>query len=835
MRKYISLMCGAVLLALLAAGCSGAFGLDGKDVGELGSGAGGNDKNNPFKGTVWENTEDGLTLSFDEDTCTYATSTARAVSVNYSYICKNNNGKYTATLTVPNSDIEWATFTINASSASEGILTASDGSYKFTKKTGSGGTGGGSSSGGSTVVDANNPFADTTWKVLSGVTDLVFTKDTATYANLEFSYTPEKKEDGSYTATLISKLNGGNYGTFVIDTLHSPYGRYNVNNKGSYTCLKNVAADALEDYQIEDGKLVKYVGKQESITIPSSVKWIGDEAFKDCDFIESVRIPTSVKSIGKEAFEGCSSLKTVLYNGTSNQWKHMLFYYDQQGETIGDATGLKGKTIVNTTTNGISWYFDSAVSYWKSTYENNNTVGMQIETYAGEDTKLTIPAGATQINSRAFYNRTGIVSVTIPNTVTEIQKEAFLNAEKLASVTIPNSVTSIGESAFSGCKSLASVTIPGSMESISNSMFSGCSALAEVKISEGVKTFKSYVFTHCESLESITIPSSVTDMGTGIFNGCYNLKEVVILEGGLTEIKNNVFDGLSSIQHVTIPNGVTSIASSAFSECSGLASIEIPSGVTKIGGNAFYGCKSLTSVKIPDSVTEIGGYAFSGCTGLESVEIPAGTSIGRSAFSGCSSLTSVTIPNGMTEIGLYAFSKCTALQSVTIPVSVKTINASFYNCGSIGVVNYGGTLGQWCAVNNDGDLVSGAERILLSDGTDIKQKTELVIPNDVTEIGCAAFSGCSTIETVTIPEGVTKIGWNAFEKCASLTSVEIPATMKNIGQDAFTGCDALKTVTYKGSKNNWGGVSRDKSLYNKIIDGLSGKTIACTDGNLTAD
>ena len=637
MRKYISLMCGAVLFALLAAGCSGAFGLDGKDVGELGSGAGGSDKDNPFKGTVWVDSEDGLTLSFDEDTCTYATSTARAVSVSYSYICEHNNGTYTATLTEPNSDIEWATFTISASGASEGILTGSDGSYKFTKKTGSGGAGGGSSGGGSTVVDANNPFADTTWKVLSGVTDLVFTKDSATYANLDFSYTPEKKEDGSYTATLISKLNGGNYGTFVIDTLHTPYGRYNVNNKGSYTCLKNVAADALEDYQIEDGKLVKYVGKQESITIPSKVTYIGDEAFKDCDFIESVRIPTSVKSIGKEAFEGCSSLKTVLYNGTSNQWKHMLFYYDQQGETIGDATGLKDKTIVNTTTNGISWYFDSAVSYWKSTYENSNTVGMQIETYAGEDTKLTIPAGATQIRANAFntyyYTHNYIVSVTIPNTVTDIGQQAFRNCKKLETAVISGTMASIGESAFYGCELLKNVTISEGVASIKNNAFQGCSSLA-----------------------SISIPGSVTDTGTNIFAGCASLTEVKICEG-MTKLGDRLFENCSTIQNVTMPESMTSIGAWTFSKCSGLESVSIPANVTSIGKRAFGDCTGLTSVSIPDGVTSIEDQTFYNCSNLESVSIPA----------------------GVTSIGIWAFNKCDKLETV----------------------NYGGTQEQWDMVTKE--------------------------------------------------------------------------------------------------------------------------------------
>jgi hypothetical protein len=56
-----------------------------------------------------------------------------------------------------------------------------------------------------------------------------------------------------------------------------------------------------------------------SVTIPTSVTYIGEEAFNECRSLTSVIIPTSVTHIGEEAFSYCSNLTTVtIQEGVTN-------------------------------------------------------------------------------------------------------------------------------------------------------------------------------------------------------------------------------------------------------------------------------------------------------------------------------------------------------------------------------------------------------------------------------------------------------------------------------------------------------------------------------------
>ena len=99
----------------------------------------------------------------------------------------------------------------------------------------------------------------------------------------------------------------------------------------------------------------------------------------------------------------------------------------------------------------------------------------------------------------------------------------------------------------------------------------------------------------------------------------------------------------------------------------------------------------------------------------------------------------------------------------------------------------------------------------------------ITIPESVSSIGEYTFLGCSSLKafygkyasadnrcliynskllafaptgitTYTIPEGVTTIGSDVFSGCSSLISINIPNTVTNIGGSAFSGCSSLTAI-----------------------------------------
>lgn len=223
---------------------------------------------------------------------------------------------------------------------------------------------------------------------------------------------------------------------------------------------------------------------------------------------------------------------------------------------------------------------------------------------------------------------------------------------------------------------------------------------------------------------------------------------------------------------------VISIGSQAFEDCSSLASIDIPEGVTSIGSSAFRSCSSLTTITIPNSVTSIGYYAFLGCSSLVTVNFGDSsqlTSIGNQAFWFCNSLTSITLPSSVTSIGRddeQAFQYCDSLTSIEVDPANTTYSSE------------------------DGVLFNKDKTILVAypgGGS-----AEYTIPSSVTSIGSAAFSGCSSLTTITISDSVEIIGDDAFNDCYNLTNVYFgeDSQLTSIGTNAFSWCTSLEYIDF---------------------------------------
>lgn len=72
---------------------------------------------------------------------------------------------------------------------------------------------------------------------------------------------------------------------------------------------------------------------------------------------------------------------------------------------------------------------------------------------------------------------------------------------------------------------------------------------------------------------------------------------------------------------------------------------------------------------------------------------------------------------------------------------------------------------------------------------------DIIIPEEVTEIGESAFYSCPTIITVKLHDKITKIGDSAFSDCASLEKINLPESVRYLGAYAFYDCTHLKIVS----------------------------------------
>ena len=581
-----------------------------------------------------------------------------------------------------------------------------------------------------------------------------------------------------------------------------------------------------------------------SLVIPDNVTEIGYYAFNACNNLQTITLPAGLREIGP-CFIESPNLQTITFKGTMDQWI----------ACGGGASTFPATTKVicaqNDTLNGsgtcddgLTWTLDNngkltisgsgeMADYY---YDDNDIPTAPWAKYRSMIRSIEIRSGVTYIGAWAFED-TNITSLTIPGSVKTIGRGSFSNNRYLANLTLNSGLEIIGVYAFGDCR-IGSVVIPDGVTLIGDRAFAYCVRDDYVN-GKWVDV----------GLTSITIPASVTHIWEKAFVDC-DLLETVNFEGSEAQWKAIGGEDAGVPDTATITFNNNNFVSGG--SCgTGLTWTLNRSGVLIITGsgaipNYIYAETPWWDLHISQVVV---------CQGV--------SSIGKMAFAYMKDITSVTIADSVTSIGQEAFRECTSLTSITLPASVTSIVANaFYGCDELEYIYYGGTVAQWkdtvgtivalplhtevvCSddyilqplegscgqgvsyrISEDGTLtISGKGKMAdytynNNDSSDCPWQPvryairKVVIENGVTHIGSDAFAYNINVTSIAIPGSVTSIGAGAFNGCEGLESAFIPGTVKEIGKGAFYCHEnaSLKTIYFSGTESQWNTLSQNIGL-----------------------
>ncbi len=227
-----------------------------------------------------------------------------------------------------------------------------------------------------------------------------------------------------------------------------------------------------------------------SITLPSKVQYIAENAFEYCENLTSVTIPNSTKTIFGGAFAYCTKLSTVTIGSKVSDIKSGAF------------TGCSALTSISVNSSNETYSSVSGVLY------NKDKTTLILYPQGKTNTGFELRDETTTIADYAFEGNTALQQLLInyESALTTIGVGAFRGCSGLNSIMdIPDSLTSIGDEAFKG---------------VANNLYvkSACDkAIVGTKIIQGVST-RSWDMDHSGkgnyTVKENVVPATCTENGT---------------------------------------------------------------------------------------------------------------------------------------------------------------------------------------------------------------------------------------------------------------------------------------------------------------------------------
>lgn len=273
---------------------------------------------------------------------------------------------------------------------------------------------------------------------------------------------------------------------------------------------------------------------------------------------------------------------------------------------------------------------------------------------------------------------------------------------------------------------------------------------------------------------------------------------------------------LKTVEFQTAENQMSAlrvIRDKAFMDCRRLPEIQIPDSVEEIGAGVFQNAERLTRVRIGTGLKSMESEVFSYNVSLKELFI-ASTQlerVGKSQFRLVHRLTECVGPAdcvGITELRkqielIRQVSSCedALLQdgisavaadgkradldgyihgelSDTVRYSLRAIDGEYYALEIAGT----GDMPEWDSKKNR-PWQHMTEKI-----------TEVRVAEGITSIGNYAFSGLTSLLSVSLPGTVNRIGVCSFGECIALTQLRFPEGLNALGCRSLWGCVGLETI-----------------------------------------
>ena len=313
----------------------------------------------------------------------------------------------------------------------------------------------------------------------------------------------------------------------------------------AFSGCNNLKTVLLSSQSLEElGKnCFEYCG-METITLPSGLKTINNDSFKNCSSLGEIKAYcTALKTVAPTAFtgtkEGCYAA-SYANDGPSGLSMFGSLYY-VLGGVLGNIRWECPKdpssmtiTPVKTTEGVIPNEFIKTIDAFDTYHKKKSTVKT-----------LYIKDGIKEIGYNAFKNSNLSLCDMSKNTVLEtIGEGAFYECTQLGSdggssvkTILPNSVKTIANKAFMSCTNFnnGGQALPTSLVKIGQEAFMSCGFSGILNLPEGLTTIEDNAFSYMDNITEVVIPASLATLGnnvyvTSISNGGY-LPKFTVAEG----------------------------------------------------------------------------------------------------------------------------------------------------------------------------------------------------------------------------------------------------------------------------------------------------------------